>query len=80
MAKVVDGGGKVVEAKLFTGEAPVAKTDDPATAAEGIDAAFVKAATDLIVWALAAINEADAAGMPAPPPAPAAPKQPAPAQ
>jgi phospholipid/cholesterol/gamma-HCH transport system substrate-binding protein len=89
MAKLVDGGGKVVDARLFQGEAPVAKIDDPQIAADGIDAAFGKAGTDLIVWALAAISGAEDSDMPMPAPpagatkpaekAPEA-KQPAPAQ
>ncbi|CAN5230785.1 ABC-type transport auxiliary lipoprotein family protein [soil metagenome] len=66
MAKLVDGGGKVVDAKLFQGEAAVARTDDPQIAADGIDAAFCEAATDLIVWALAGISGAEDSGMPMP--------------
>jgi ABC-type uncharacterized transport system auxiliary subunit len=69
MAKIVDGGGKVVDASLFEGDQAVTKGDDPGVAAQGIDAAFGKASTDLIVWALGAISKAEEAVMevPAPP-------------
>ncbi|HVY20657.1 MAG TPA: ABC-type transport auxiliary lipoprotein family protein [Bauldia sp.] len=55
-AKLLDADGKVVDAKIFSAEAPVSATDDAAVAAKSIGDAFAKAATDLIGWALVAIT------------------------
>ena len=61
-AKVVDSGGKLVDARVFTASAPVAKTDDAATSAAALDVAFGKATTDLIVWTLQVVDKSVAEG------------------
>jgi phospholipid/cholesterol/gamma-HCH transport system substrate-binding protein len=61
-AKLLDSGGKVVDAKIFTAGAPVSATDDATVAAKSLNAAFDKATADLVVWSLAAMDaNADAA-------------------
>ena len=79
MAKIADSGDKVIDAKLFEGDAPVSDATKADAAAAALDAAFGKAATDLTVWALGAISSAEAAdGGDAPPlDTPAAPDMPA---
>jgi phospholipid/cholesterol/gamma-HCH transport system substrate-binding protein len=51
--KLIDRDGTVVSADIFSGSAPVSAADDPAAVVSALDAAFGKAATDLIVWTLA---------------------------
>jgi phospholipid/cholesterol/gamma-HCH transport system substrate-binding protein len=55
-AKVLDSDGKVVDAKIFAADAPATATDDAGAAAKAIGAAFDKAAADLVVWALGAMD------------------------
>ncbi len=62
MAKIMDLGGQVVDAKLFAASAPVAATDKPEVIAAGLNSAFDKAATDLIVWSLDAISSDEGSG------------------
>ena len=62
MAKLVDTGGAVVDAKLFTAEGPVSDIGKPEVIAAAIDQAFGKAATDLIVWTLGAISDQESGG------------------
>lgn len=64
-AKLLDSDGKVIAAKIFSADVPVSATDDATVAAKGLDAAFGKATTDLVVWALAAMVDNDAAAPPA---------------
>jgi phospholipid/cholesterol/gamma-HCH transport system substrate-binding protein len=62
MAKLVDTGGAVVDAKLFTAEGPVSDIGKPEVIAAAIDQAFAKAATDLIVWTLGAMSDQESGG------------------
>jgi phospholipid/cholesterol/gamma-HCH transport system substrate-binding protein len=57
-AKILDGDGKVVGAKVFDAEVPATSIDAAAGAAAALDQAFGKAATDLIVWSVATIDDA----------------------
>lgn len=63
-AKLLDGGGKVVDAKIFTASAPASATDNAATVAKALNDAFDQATADLVVWSLAAMD-ADASAEPA---------------
>jgi len=56
MAKVVDSFGQVIDARLFTASEPAAAVDDPALAAAALDRAFGRAASELVVWALATMS------------------------
>jgi len=60
MAKVVDGVGRVVDARLFAASAAAAADDDPAVAAAALDRAFLTAATETIVWAIETMTAAAA--------------------
>ena len=60
-AKILDADGKIVAAKIFTASAPAPAVDTATQAVSALDAAFGKAATDLIVWALATAHDAAAA-------------------
>ena len=62
MAKLLDTGGSVVDAKLFAATAPVGDITKPEVIATAIDQAFGKAATDLIVWSLDAMSAQDGGG------------------
>jgi phospholipid/cholesterol/gamma-HCH transport system substrate-binding protein len=55
-AKLLDSDGKVVDAKIFSADAPATATDDAGAAARAIGDAFAKAGSDLVVWALGAID------------------------
>lgn len=57
MAKLVDAGGVVIDAKLFTADVPVSDIEKPEAIAAAIDQSFGKAATDLIVWTLGAMSD-----------------------
>ena len=61
-AKLVSVDGKVIDAKLFTADEPVAERDKASAVASGIDAAFGKAATDMIVWSLATMSADEGGG------------------
>jgi phospholipid/cholesterol/gamma-HCH transport system substrate-binding protein len=63
-AKILGPGGKIIAAKTFHTTAPATGTDAPAAAAS-LNAAFSKAASELVPWAANA-----AASAPAAPPAP----------
>ncbi len=62
MAKLLDSGGMVIDAKLFAASTPVGDITKPEVIAAGIDSAFGKAATELIVWSLAAMSDAEGGG------------------
>ncbi|WP_026606908.1 ABC-type transport auxiliary lipoprotein family protein [Methylocapsa acidiphila] len=49
MAKIVDQKGRIIDSRLFRGEAPV-KAMDPPAATEALNQAFSQAATDLVRW------------------------------
>ncbi len=51
-AKIVDSGGIVIGARVFSATQPVATTNDAAAAAAGLNTAFGAATTDMVVWAL----------------------------
>jgi phospholipid/cholesterol/gamma-HCH transport system substrate-binding protein len=55
-AKLFDADGKMVDAKVFSGTAPVSVTNDSAVAAKALDEAFGKVATGLIEWTLTALT------------------------
>ena len=55
-AKILDADGEVVDARIFQATVPAPATDTAAAAAHALDAAFGKAATDMIVWALATMQ------------------------
>src|SRR5690606_22999383 len=81
-AKVIDPDGAVVGAHIFSATAPVKAADDPVAVTGALDAAFGKAATDLIVWTLATLPESETeepadVTEPAEPAAPAEPAGPA---
>lgn len=81
-AKVIDPDGAVVGAHIFSATAPVKAADDPVAVTSALDAAFGKAATDLIVWTLATLPESETeepadVTEPAEPAAPAEPAGPA---
>jgi phospholipid/cholesterol/gamma-HCH transport system substrate-binding protein len=63
-AKILGPGGKIIAAKTFHTTAPATGTDAPA-AASALNAAFSKAASELVPWAADAVASA-----PPPPPAP----------
>ncbi len=67
-AKIIDADGKVVGAKVFEATAPAPAIDTATQAATALDAAFGKASTDLVVWALGTIHDAAAAAAAAPKP------------
>ena len=62
MAKLVDSGGSVVDAKLFEAQAPVSDIGQPDVVAKAIDAAFGKAATDLVAWSLGVMSDQEGGG------------------
>ena len=66
-AKLLDSDGKVVAAKIFTADAPASAADNAGIAASAIGTAFSTAASDLIVWALDAMDTAAAARSRSPP-------------
>ncbi|HEY5080692.1 MAG TPA: ABC-type transport auxiliary lipoprotein family protein [Bauldia sp.] len=63
-AKILDADGKIVAAKVFEANAPAPAVDTAAHSVSALDAAFGRATTDLIGWALGAINAAVAAAPP----------------
>jgi phospholipid/cholesterol/gamma-HCH transport system substrate-binding protein len=77
-AKVLDGDGKVVDARIFSASEPITATDDAAIAARGLNAAFGKATGDMVAWAIEALDKAVAAADEMPSDEPAA-DEPAPA-
>ncbi len=72
MAKIVDGDGKIIAAKLFQVTAPAKGTDTQAYVS-ALDEAFGKVQTELLQWSAATL---DAAPPPAPPAAEALPDEP----
>jgi phospholipid/cholesterol/gamma-HCH transport system substrate-binding protein len=76
-ARLVDGDGKVIDARVFRARAPAAGTDAKAAVA-AITAAFGKAATELVGWTLDVLEANQAA--PAQDPAPVEAPEPAPAE
>ncbi len=62
MAKLVDAGGSVINAKLFEAQAAVDSIENPEVIAKAIDKAFGKTATDLIVWSLGAMSDSEGGG------------------
>lgn len=60
-AKLVDSGGTVVAARLFEMSRPAESIEEAAAAAAALDAVFGEASTELVVWSLAAMVEAEAA-------------------
>ena len=62
MAKLMDAGGAVIDAKLFTADVPVSDIGKPEVIAAAIDQSFGKAATDLIVWTLGAMSDQEGSG------------------
>ena len=54
----------MVDTRSFSASVPVAAADDVKAATAGLDAAFGKAASELIVWALDAMSKAEAASLP----------------
>jgi ABC-type uncharacterized transport system auxiliary subunit len=73
-AKLVDSDGTVAGARIFSANGPVKAADDPVAVTGALDAAFGKAATDLIVWTLATLSATpDERKEPAEAPAPAEP-------
>ncbi|MGH6826032.1 ABC-type transport auxiliary lipoprotein family protein [Methyloceanibacter sp.] len=64
-AKILGPGGKIIVAKSFQTTAPATGTDAPAAAAS-LNQAFAKAASELVPWAVEAVNSAPPE--PAPPP------------
>jgi phospholipid/cholesterol/gamma-HCH transport system substrate-binding protein len=65
-ARLVDGDGKVIDARVFSARAPATGTDVKAAVA-AITAAFGKAATELVDWTLDALVAHQAASEPAEP-------------
>ena len=61
MAQLVEAGGTVVDAKLFEASEPVSDITKPEVIATAINAAFDKAATDLIVWSLQTMSDQEGA-------------------
>jgi phospholipid/cholesterol/gamma-HCH transport system substrate-binding protein len=55
-AKLLDSDGKVMDAKIFSADAPATAADDAGAAAKALGDAFGKAGSDLVVWALGAID------------------------
>ena len=70
-AKILGPDGKILAAKTFKDSAPASGTDAPSAAA-ALSAAFDKAATELVPWAVETSNSAP------PPPPPASPAEAAP--
>lgn len=68
MAKVLDLDGKVIDAKLFEATAPADDVDAAAPVAAAINAAFGKAAGELVAWALATVSDAAGEGSAEAPP------------
>ena len=62
MAKLVDSGGSVVDAKLFEASVPASEIDKPEVVANAINAAFGKASTDLVTWALGVMSDQEGNG------------------
>ena len=62
MAKLMDTGGTVIDAKLFEASVPVSDITKPEVIAAAIDKAFGKAATDLIVWSLGVMSDQEGSG------------------
>jgi len=58
VAKIIDGDGKVMGAKIFDADVPAPSIDTAAGAAGALDQAFGKSATDLIAWSMATIDDA----------------------
>lgn len=48
-AKIVTQNGRIIDARVFHGEAPV-KATDPVSATEALNQAFMQAATELVQW------------------------------
>jgi len=63
-AKLLDGDGKLLDAKVFSADAPVAAPGDAPAAVAGLNAAFGKAGGDLIGWTMTTLA-ADASAAPA---------------
>ena len=61
-AKVIDGDGAIQDSRIFKATAPATLTDSATGAVAALNAAFNKAASDMIVWTLATM----AAAPPAP--------------
>ncbi len=83
MAKIMDTGGTVIDAKLFEASVPVSDITKPDVIATAIDKAFGKAATDLIVWSLGVMSDQEGGNAPplqTPEPGPPADAAPAPAK
>jgi phospholipid/cholesterol/gamma-HCH transport system substrate-binding protein len=57
-AKIIDGDGKVVGAKVFDASVPAASADTAAGAVSALDQAFGKATTDLVVWSIQTVDDA----------------------
>jgi phospholipid/cholesterol/gamma-HCH transport system substrate-binding protein len=62
MAKLVDSGGSVVDAKLFEASVPASGIDKPEAVANATNAAFGKASTDLVAWALGVMSDQEGNG------------------
>ena len=62
MAKLIDSGGMVIDAKLFEETAPVSDIGKPEMVAAAIDSAFGKVATALIAWSLDTMSAQDSGG------------------
>jgi len=63
MAKILDSAGTVIDAKLFEASMPVSDITKPDVIATAINKAFVKTATDLIVWSLGVMSDEEGGGM-----------------
>jgi phospholipid/cholesterol/gamma-HCH transport system substrate-binding protein len=61
-AKIVDSGGSVIDAKVFSATQPVVTANDAAAAAAGLNTAFRAATTDMVVWVLKTIVNSEAGG------------------
>ncbi len=59
-AKVVDAHGRVIGSKSFVAKQPLATTDDAAAAAHALNVAFGAVTTDMVVWTLETMSEAEA--------------------
>ncbi len=82
MGKILDVGGKVIDARLFEASAPATEIDKAEPVAKSINEAFGKVMKDLVVWTLETLANDEGAGggdsAEAPPPL-AMPEPPAPA-
>ncbi len=68
-ARVIDSAGTVIDARTFTATEPVSTADNASAAATALGAAFGRAASEMIVWTLAAVNAgegSDGEGSPQP--------------